>query len=403
MSGEIDNIDEILKSYRNRLAAVKLNFHRELYNQIDWEDRLICIKGPKGTGKTTMMLQRIKESFHDTEKALYISLDNLWFASHNVMDVVDYHYTHGGTHLFIDEVHYYENWQTLVKNIYDDYPKLNIVYSGSSMLKLDRTQGDLSRRHVVYNLPGLSFREYLEFEGVLKTDAVDLTYLLDNHVKIAEDICSKIEILPVFEKYLQQGYYPFYKEARNSYGLRLQQVVNQVIESDYPAIDEVSVSTIRKTKKMLMILAEKVPQTPVMVELYKELDTDRNQGLKMLNALERGGLLGLLSSEAKSLKGLMRPDKIYLNNTNLMYALTSKVNIGTVRETFFFNQLSQTHKLTMPKKGDFLIDGEYLFEVGGKNKGFDQIKDIENSFLAVDGIEIGYHNRLPLWMFGLLY
>ena len=195
MSGEIDNIDEILKSYRNRLTAVKLNFHRELYNQIDWEDRLICIKGPKGTGKTTMMLQRIKESFHDSEKALYISLDNLWFASHNVMDVVDYHYTHGGTHLFIDEVHYYENWQTWVKNIYDDYPKLNIVYSGSSMLRMDRTQGDLSRRHVVYNLPGLSFREYLEFEGILKTDAVDLTYLLDNHVKIAEDICSKIDIL----------------------------------------------------------------------------------------------------------------------------------------------------------------------------------------------------------------
>lgn len=403
MANEIENLEEIQRSYHNKLAAVKLDFHRDLYYKIDWDDRLICIKGPKGTGKTTMMFQRIKENFKDTDKALYISLDNLWFASHNIMDLVDYHYSHEGTHIFIDEVHYYDNWQTIIKNIYDDYPNLNIVYSGSSMLRIEKSQGDLSRRHVVYNLPGLSFREYLEFEGIYKTEPISINDLLTRHVAIAEEICSKFKVLPVFEKYLQQGYYPFYKEARNSYGLRLQQVINQVIENDYPAIDDVSVSTIRKTKKMLMILAEKVPQTPVMVDLYREIDTDRNQGLKMLNALERGGLLGLLSSEAKSLKGLTRPDKIYLNNPNLMYALTPNANIGTVRETFFFNQLSYNHRIFLPKKGDFLVDDVYLFEVGGRNKGFEQIKDIENSFLAIDGIEIGHYNRIPLWMFGMIY
>ena len=400
---ELEDLEEIMRSYRNKLSAVGTTFHRGLYTKIDWDDRLIGIKGPRGSGKTTMLLQRIKENFEDKGQALYISLDNLWFASHNLMDLVDYHYTHGGTHLFIDEVHHLPYWQTLLKNVYDDFPTLHVVYTGSSMLRIDHSQGDLSRRQLVYHLPGLSFREYLEFEGLYKCEPLELEDLLKDHVKIAEAVCEKIKVVPAFEKYLKQGYYPFYKEVKKGYAMRLQQVVNQVIENDYPAIDEVSMSTIRKTKKMLMLLAEKVPQTPVMTELYAQLDTDRNQGLKMMHALERGGLLGLLSSEAKSFKGLARPDKIFLNNPNLMYALTSRPEIGTVRETFFFNQLSQTQTVTFPKKGDFAVNGKYLFEVGGKNKGFDQIKDIENSFLAVDGIEVGYFNRIPLWVFGMMY
>ena len=400
---EIEDLEEIMRSFRNKMAVVGATFHRGLYSKIDWDDRLIGIKGPRGSGKTTMLLQRIKENFGNNGKALYISLDNLWFASHSLMDLVDYHYTHGGTHLFIDEVHHLPYWQTLLKNIYDDFPTLHVVYTGSSMLRIDRTQGDLSRRQLVYHLPGLSFREYLEFEGLYQCEPYELEDLLKDHVKIASQVCEKIKVVPAFEKYLKQGYYPFYKEVKKGYALRLQQVVNQVIENDYPAIDEVSMSTIRKTKKMLMLLAEKVPQTPVMTELYAQLDTDRNQGLKMMHALERGGLLGLLSSEAKSFKGLTRPDKIFLNNPNLMYALTSRPEIGTVRETFFFNQLSQTQTVTFPKKGDFLVNGKYLFEVGGKNKSFDQIKDIENSFLALDGIEVGHHNRIPLWVFGMMY
>ena len=400
---EIEDLEEIMRSFRNKMAVVGATFHRGLYSKIDWDDRLIGIKGPRGSGKTTMLLQRIKENFGNNGKALYISLDNLWFASHSLMDLVDYHYTHGGTHLFIDEVHHLPYWQTMLKNIYDDFPTLHVVYTGSSMLRIDRTQGDLSRRQLVYHLPGLSFREYLEFEGLYQCEPYELEDLLKDHVKIASQVCEKIKVVPAFEKYLKQGYYPFYKEVKKGYALRLQQVVNQVIENDYPAIDEVSMATIRKTKKMLMLLAEKVPQTPVMTELYAQLDTDRNQGLKMMHALERGGLLGLLSSEAKSFKGLARPDKIFLNNPNLMYALTSKPDIGTVRETFFFNQLSQTQTVTFPKKGDFLVNGKYLFEVGGKNKSFDQIKDIEDSFLAVDGIEVGYHNRIPLWVFGMMY
>ena len=380
-------------------------FFRYLYNQIDWNDTLIGIKGPKGCGKSTMLLQHIREAFKgkDLDNVLYISLDNLWFTTHDVMDVVDYHYTHGGTHIFIDEIHYHKHWQTLLKNISDDFPGLNVVYTGSSMLQIDRSEGDLSRRQTMYEMRGLSFREFLEYEGKISHEPIPLDRLLKDHVDIAMGICSQVKILDQFKKYLEIGYYPFYKSVHHGYYQRLQSVVNQVIEVDYPNIDEVTVSTIRKTKKLLMILAERVPQLPKMSELYKELETDRNQGLKMLHALQRGGLLLLLSDNTKSIDNLSRPEKIYINNPTLMYALTPHADIGTIRESFFMNQVSQGHETCYPAAGDFLVDRTYLFEVGGKSKTFKQIKDIDNSYLAIDNIETGSRNRIPLWMFGFLY
>ena len=362
-------------------------------------------KGPKGCGKSTLLLQHIKEAFKgkDIEKALYVSLDNLWFSTHDVIEVVDYHYTHGGTHLFIDEIHYYKHWQTLLKNISDDYPGLHVAYTGSSMLQMESSEGDLSRRLAMYEMRGLSFREFLEYEGILQLPTFTLEQLLAEHVSIAMDICDKTKILEHFKKYLEVGYYPFYKSVHHGYYQRLQSVANQVIEVDYPIVDDITMSTIRKTKKLLMLLAERVPQLPKMNELYKELETDRNQGLKMLYALQRGGLLLLLSDNAKSPDNLSRPDKIYINNSTMMYALSPRVDTGTLRETFFMNQLSQRHEVRYPKAGDFLVDRKYLFEVGGKSKTFDQIKDIPDSYLAVDNTEMGHRNRIPLWMFGLLY
>lgn len=395
----------LIKVFQRRLLATPTTFFRYLYEQIDWDDTLIGIKGPKGCGKTTMLLQHIKETFkgRDLDKVLYVSLDNLWFTTHDIRDVVEFHYTHGGTHIFIDEIHYYKHWQTLLKNLCDDYPNLHIVYTGSSMLQLESSEGDLSRRLTMYEMRGLSFREFLAYEGIVKIPTVTLERLLGEHVEIAMGICSKTKILEQFKKYLETGYYPFYKVVRHGYYQRLQSVANHVIEVDYPNIDDVTISTIRKTKKLLMLLAERVPQLPKMTELYKELETDRNQGLKMLNALERGGLLLLLSDNSKSPDNLSRPDKIYINNPTMMFALTPKVDVGTLRETFFINQLSQQHEVRYPVAGDFLVDRKYLFEVGGKGKTFDQIKDIEHSYLAVDNTEIGHKNRIPLWMFGLLY
>ena len=386
-----------------RVAEVSMEYHRYLYAQVNWDNRLICIRGARGVGKSTLLLQHIREQFGVTNKALYVSLDNMWFQTHAVMELVEYFYTHGGTHIFLDEIHYLAHWQTIIKNIYDMYPHLHIVYTGSSMLQLSAHEGDLSRRQRVYTLHGMSFREYLVFEQYPIGEAITLQQLLSEHEKIAMPLIQEHRILPLFSEYLQHGYYPFYKEEGNGFYERLQSVVRQIIENELPQVEDVSYSTIKKIQKMLIILAECVPFTPKMAEVYRELDTTRDSGLKMLYILQRADLLALFSSEAKSLKALSKPDKIYLENTNLMYCLSTYINVGTLRETFFFNQMRCTQEVLLPKQGDFLINREYLFEVGGANKSYEQIKDIPNSYLAVDDIEIGTGHRIPLWMFGLLY
>lgn len=398
-----EDVDAIYRQSRRRISGVTTSFHRYLYEKINWNDTLICIKGARGVGKTTLILQHIKETFSADEKALYVSLDNLWFLSHSLEELIEYHYLHGGTHLFLDEVHHYPHWQTLLKNIADEYISMHVVYTGSSMLEIDANEGDLSRRQIVYQMFGMSFREYLTFEGVTNIPALTLPELLESHVEIADDIATNIRILPYFGQYLQSGYYPFYKSTFEGYDLRLQAVVKQVIESDLPCVQDIQYPTVVKIKKMLVILAERVPQTPNMSELYGELETNREQGLKMLHTLQRAGLLGLLSAEAKKIRQLSRPDKIYLDNTNLMYALTTHVDKGTLRETFFRNQLAQAHSLLLPQKGDFIVDSKYLFEIGGAHKTFNQISDMPNSYLGIDDIDVGRKSRIPLWMFGLLY
>lgn len=401
---EIQTIEGLYLTSNRQVARTTTAFHRYLYDQIQWNARMIGIKGARGVGKTTMMLQRIKEEFNDSpEKALYVSLDNMWFMTHSLSEVVEYHYTHGGTHLFIDEIHKYENWQTLIKNIADEYPDLHVVYTGSSMLKIDQNEGDISRRQLVYTMQGMSFREYLAFEGIIDTPAVTLEDLLTHHQRIAMDITSGVRVLEHFDNYLKHGYYPFYKTDSDGFELRLQSVIRTILYEDLPAVEDITYETIRKTERMLMILAEHIPQTPNMNELYSQLETNRNLGIKMLYLLERAALLSLLSSEAKNMKQLVKPDKMFLNNANLMYALTPHAQIGTVREVFFNNQLAATNEVSYPKQGDFLVNHKYLFEVGGRKKSFEQIKDIPNSYLAVDSIETGHGNRIPLWMFGLLY
>lgn len=390
---------------RRRILDIPMELRRFLEKKIDWRDRLISIMGSRGTGKTTLILQHIHESFKDDlDKVLYVSMDNLWFKTHSLIDLADHHYKNGGTHLFIDEIHYLENWQFVIKNIYDDYPGLHIVYTGSSLLRIQADGGDLSRRQICYFLPGLSFREYLYFEGIYDFAPVSLSDLLRDHVKIAMEYTSGIKVLMHFSNYLKNRYYPFYKEVFSGYETRLMQITGQILESDYPAVERINYSSVQKIKKMLYILAQSCPQTPNMSELYSQLDTDRNQGLKMLYILERANLLNLLSSEAASLKNMSKPDKIFCDNTNIMYSLTETINVGTKRETFFLNQLrSAGHTVTYPKQGDFMVDGRYLFEVGGKSKSFDQIKDIPDSYLAIDDEEIGRGNKIPLWMFGIMY
>lgn len=385
-----------------KINQISLDYKRPLYREINWDNRLIGIKGPKGVGKSTLLLQHIKEAFPDRSAVLYVSLDNLWFSKNNLSDLVEYHYTHGGTHMFLDEVHKYKHWQTAIKNIYDDYPDLHIIYTGSSALEIKTAESDLSRRLRSYDMDGLSFREYLSFENVLDYPAIKLEDILSNHITMASDITAQLRILPFFEKYLVAGYYPFYKEEGDGYLSRVQEVISQTIDVDIPAVEDVEYETLQKLKKLMVIIANQVPFIPKMNDFYQEMKTSREQGLKLLNILEDAKMISTLKSPVKALKHISAPDKIYLDNTNMLYALSEDAQIGTVREIFFMNQLSKSGRVSLPEKGDFKVDGKYLFEVGGRKKSYEQIKDEKNSYLALDSIEIGNGNKIPLWLFGFL-
>ena len=403
---ESSDIKAILDSSDRMVAAVDMTYRRYLCRQIDWRDRLICLKGPKGTGKTTLLLQHIREAFGvRSERAVYLAADNIWFSSHDIMDAVDYFHSHGYTHLFIDEVHQLPEWSKVIKTITDTYPQLNVVFSGSSILKLSKGSADLSRRQAVYDLKGLSFREFLELESVLKADPVGLEDVLSGHRRIAGDICEKVKILPLFERYLVSGYYPIYRSVASQFAERLVAIVNNVLDVDFPAVEDVELATVRKTKKMLMVIAGSCPQqSPNMSALYRELETNRNLGLKMFSALERAELIATLSTGNDKLRNLSRPEKIFLGDTNLMHALVPSPASGTVRETYFTNQLRASgHAVSSPSQGDFLVDGKHLFEVGGKGKGFKQIADVPDSYVVNDDVEIGIGNKIPLWLFGFLY
>ena len=396
-------IETLYEMSEGRIRETETELHRFLYSEIDWDARVVALDGPRGVGKTTMFLQYLRENPMEAEGALYLSLDNIWLSATEVFDLVKYHVQHDGRSVYIDEIHYLENWQNLIKNLYDNFKKLKIAYTGSSILRLAIGKADLSRRQVEYSLPGLSSREYLAFEGCGTFDSYPLSDLLEGHVHIAESICGKTKIVPKFEEYLRSGYYPFYREDRRHFAQKLRQVVNQVLDVDLPKVEEVTPETIRKTRRMLTILAESTPQTPNVATLCRGLGMDRKQGIKMLYALRRAGLVGLLAEDASALKHLCSPDKMFCDNTNLMYALTPKPDKGTLREVFFNSQLAVKYQTASPRRGDCLVDGKYLFEIGGAKKTFELIKDVPDSYLAVDDTEIGRRCRIPLWLFGFLY
>lgn len=389
--------------YLAKIRKVDTKVVRYLYEKINWDARLIGIKGARGVGKTTLLLQRIKLAYKKMDNVFYVSLDNLWFQSHSLPELVDWLYQHGIRNLFLDEVHKYPDWATVIKNLYDTYDDLRIVYTGSSMLEIDHSRVDLSRRQTLYTLQGLSFREYLAISKVKEVSPMGLTQLFEEHQSVAMDISRDIPVAKYFEEYLRNGYYPFFKEAGSDYMSRLNETAVLVMETDMPAVESISYTTIQKTKQLLMLIAGNVPLVPNISKLSAQLETTRDSCLKMLYTLDKAGLLLLLTRNIKDYKHLVSPEKIFLGNTNLMYALGSRINEGTLRETFFLNQLSLNHDVYAPSQGDFLVDNKYLFEVGGKNKTFEQIKDIQDSFLAVDDTEVGSRNRIPLWMFGLLY
>ena len=405
-------MESLFEQSQQRIKRIKADFFRSIYDTIDWNCRLIEIRGSRGVGKTTLMLQQAQKlGKTDSSRVLYVSLDDPYFYNHTIIDIADYFTKFGGLYLFLDEVHKYpskypkHDWSAEIKVIYDRYPDLQVVYSGSSVLQLFKGHGDLSRRKCSYNLYGLSFREYINWINKTELPACTLSDLVNNHSEIAKTITNNHKIIPLFLDYLKHGYYPYYKEAPDQFCIRLRDTINVILEQDLPTVASFSSENHVKLKKLLGILSETVPYTPNLTNLRSELFiADQRTLLNYLDALEKAELLSTLDKNVKGMKKMQKPSKIYLNNTNLLHCLFfDKPNIGTQRETFFFNQLRVSHSVHYPDKGDFMVDSRYTFEIGGKNKNTSQIQDVADSFLAVDDIEIGFGNKIPLWLFGFLY
>lgn len=395
-------MEGLVKIYLRLLQETDAKMFRYLYRNIDWDEHCIAIIGAKGVGKTTMLLQHIKTTFANKDEALFASLDNTWFANHTIFDLADEFYMNGGTHLFLDEIHHYPNWAIEIKNIYDSFPKLKIVFTGSSLLQIYKSTADLSRRVVYETLEGLSFREFLKFENIGDFPVFPLEEIVENHQNIAMQITNDIKIMPLFKKYLRNGYYLFYKEGVKKYETKLQEAINNVIDVDIPAVENIEFASRHKLKKLLAVLSTLVPYTPNIKELSDAIDTNRNLTVKYLSLLANAKLLNLVSFKNKTIGDLTKPNKVLLDNTNLSYIFGENANIGSARETFFVNQLNAVSKVSLANQGDFVVD-KYTFEVGGKRKTFDQIKDVPNSFVVSDDLEVGHKNKIPLWLFGMMY
>ncbi len=396
-------MERIYEISQRLIQTTNFPHRRYLYDKIAWSDPFIMLKGARGVGKTTIMLQRCKER---PTTSLYASLDQLWFNDHSIIDLAEYHYKHGGTDLFLDEVHRYprSNWEQELKNIFDSYPGLNVVFTGSSLLHLNSKSADLSRRVAEYELRGLSFREYLNFSGENEFESFSLNEILTNHTEIAPLVATKVKVIAEFEKYLEKGYYPFFLHTSElSYSQRVERLVRAVIDVDIPAIAKIEYETQLKLKKLLVSLAEHVPYVPNITSLSRDIAVSRNQLMKFFSLLNDGAILRSLSDPTSQPKAAAKPEKILFDNPSVLHALGVRNKIGTVRESFAASMLSMHGKLYAPKYGDFLLDHSLLFEVGGKGKGFAQIADRPDSFVLADNLEYGNGNKIPLWLLGFLY
>jgi predicted AAA+ superfamily ATPase len=383
------------KKVANSIDKIK----RLIYDDIHWDERLILLLGYRGVGKTTLMLQRLREF---GEKGIYFSMDDLYFETNRLVTVVEELYTLGYRAFFIDEVHRYSFWSKDLKQLYDDYEDIHLVATGSSILEVAKGQGDLSRRAIVHQLQGLTFREYLQFEKKLKLSTIDLETILEHHHEISADLSEQISLKKDFNNYLKNGYFPFYKENKSVYFQKLSETINLVIDIDIAPFEELNYNTVRTMKKLLYVISQSVPFVPNITKLSERLEAPRNTILRLLDLLHQAKIIKLLHAENEKMSYLKKPEKIFLENTNFMYLFAEgKANIGSVRETFFFNQLGQNHRVTASKWGDFMVDEKYTFEVGGSNKNYKQIKGVPNSYLAID-IENGTGNKIPLWLFGML-
>lgn len=397
-------MENLLLEFQEKVARISTKLQRYLIDKIDLSNRLIAIKGARGSGKTTLLLQLAKLHF-PLNSTLYVSLDHVYFYEKRLYDLARQFAQFGGRYLLLDEVHKYPNWSREIKLIYDDFPDLNVIFTSSSMLEIYKSESDLSRRAITYYLKELSFREFIAFETNIVLPVHTLSEILNHHNSFCTELLSKgIKPLALFDKYLKIGAYPYYKESESQYYQKLQNTINLIIEVDINAVEDLQYYTLLKLKKLLIAIASSAPFTPNITKLSERVGLSRNLLVQSIRILERAGLVNELYSDSWGIGSLTKPEKLYLNNTNLMYALASdNVNIGNLRETFFLNQFKGLHHINLADKVDFLVDQTYVFEIGGKDKKQKQIEGIANAFVARDSIEIGYNNIIPVWLFGFLY
>ncbi|MCE7926838.1 MAG: ATP-binding protein [Haliscomenobacteraceae bacterium CHB4] len=398
-------MDTIIARSNQLVLQADRSFVRFLYNQIQWDWRLIGIRGFRGVGKTTLMLQRMQEA-HPVGKAeaIFLSLDNLYFMDNRLWDTVDALQAKGYRYFFLDEVHKYPDWAREVKNIYDAFTDVKIVFTGSSIIELNKLDVDLSRRAVLYDLPVLSFREYLALSGNIRLPALRLDEILVNHLEIALDIVQKIKPLQHLPRYWELGCYPYFIESPELYSRRLTQTIQLVVETDLAFVEGIPVRQTRKILQLLQVVAQSVPFSINVSKVAERIQIERNTLLKYLHFLEKAAILAFLRAPEKGLSTFQKPEKVYLDNPNLAYTLSpERTDKGNLRETFLFNQLRQAYPVHFTPAGDFLVNHRYVLEAGGKGKTFEQIKNEPQAWLALDDIETGHGNRIPLWLFGLLY
>ena len=389
-------MEQLYEFFNRKLKSTPTNFLRYKYERIKWDGRAFGIVGPRGVGKSTMILQHIKLNL-DTADTLYVSADHIYFSEHSLVDLADYFVKMGGKHLFVDEIHKYEGWSREVKQIYDSYEDLQIVISGSSILDIYKGMADLSRRLPIYEMQGLSFREYLNLFHGINTPVCSLDEIL-NHKAVLPDVKHP---LPLFKDYLRRGYYPFGRDEE--FDMELLQVINQTMEVDIPTHLQANVSLGKKLKSLLMVVAKSVPFKPVKQRLAEATGISRNDIPDYLVYMERAGMITQLRNSTGGIRGLGKVEKLYLDNTNLIYALSPEhADIGNVRETFFMNQMRVMNDVTSSSISDFEINGK-TFEIGGRKKGQKQIENAEEGYIVKDDIESGYANVIPLWAFGLNY
>ena len=393
------------------LNNVHLKHKRYLYEKIPWDERAVLITGQRGVGKTTLMLQHIKETYSESPKALYVSVDNPFFKNIALYEFAIEFEKYGGEVLYIDEIHKYDKWSTHVKSIYDS-TQLKLVISGSSMIQIRTQEADLSRRVLLYRLANLSFREYLKFKDIASFESCSIEDLFSDHHRIAANIMGQIKPLMHFKEYLTKGCYPFVLQSDQSYNHRLIGVINQILEVDMPYVTNIRHAQIDKIKKLIYLLSTSVPLKPNISKLAESVEVSRPTLMEYIHYLELGSLLNSVNQQARGDGVVSKPDKLYMYNTNLMQAISHNADIGTQREAFFVNQVKSAFynrpsiledDLLLSAQGDFLIQNRYTVEIGGKSKGFNQIKDLPDSYVAADDIEAGFGNKIPLWLFGFLY